>query len=118
MMMSHPVIAPPAVPRWALREVSKVYRRGESAVCALDGVSAGPWIGTVPGSASSGCRAGWSWSGMISGAGLACRRAVASRPGSQGWAIGWSIDFSCYRSGRCGCWPALASVGARAGCEA
>jgi putative ABC transport system ATP-binding protein len=39
MMMSHPVIVPPPVPV-ALREVSKVYRRGESAVCALDGVSA------------------------------------------------------------------------------
>jgi hypothetical protein len=40
MMMSHPVIAPPAVPV-ALREVRKVYRRGESAVRALDGVSVG-----------------------------------------------------------------------------
>ena len=62
--------APPGGAPVALREVSKVYRRGESAVCALDGVSAGPWIGTVPGSASSGCRAGWSWSGMISGRGF------------------------------------------------
>jgi putative ABC transport system ATP-binding protein len=39
MMMSHPSPAPPVVPV-ALREVTKVYRRGRSAVRALDGVSA------------------------------------------------------------------------------
>jgi putative ABC transport system ATP-binding protein len=37
-MMSHPLIAPPAVPV-ALREVRKLYRRGQAAVRALDGVS-------------------------------------------------------------------------------
>ncbi len=36
--MSHPLIAPPAVPV-ALRQVRKVYRHGQSAVRALDGVS-------------------------------------------------------------------------------
>lgn len=38
-MMSHPSIAPPAVPV-ALREVRQLYRRGQTAVRALDGVSA------------------------------------------------------------------------------
>lgn len=38
-MMSHPLIAPPAVPV-ALREVRKVYRRGGTAVRVLGGVSA------------------------------------------------------------------------------
>lgn len=38
-MMSHPLIAPPAFPV-ALREVEKVYRRGQMAVRALDGISA------------------------------------------------------------------------------
>ena len=38
-MMSHPLIAPPAVPV-ALREVEKVYRLGQIAVRALGGVSA------------------------------------------------------------------------------
>ena len=37
--MSHSLIAPPAVPV-ALREVTKLYRRGRSTVRALDGVSA------------------------------------------------------------------------------
>jgi hypothetical protein len=52
----------------------------------------------------------------LPGAGLARRRAIGFRPGSQGWAIGCPIDLSGYRSGRCLCWSALASVWA--GCEA
>ena len=38
-MMSHPLTAPSAVPV-GLREVKKVYRHGQTAVRALDGVSA------------------------------------------------------------------------------